>query len=1091
MYEDIDTNFAIILSIILPNKQAATVAAQQASNLPKYLPEGILRSASHLDWGKQQGVAGQPDRQAEKMDPTPETKAAKAERSYLTAAVESISPWGPARLSTPKPGSAANPAETSGLRNQHGGDHSTQHWHGLSLKEYPTDAPPLNARWYYAVDVPKRKPKLLSNNLKVDDKPAPPPKKFVTFSAHDSRAIEAAYQKVSDEHRDANRDAGRRDDQTGGKSTGRRSDPSSGAAGQDHKPGVKVPVHEDFLFDVDVQNRELAPVYWLGPIFEVKRGSWFYDEGNKTLRPCDENLASQLEEGYLKVMPFRYPPAPEKSSSRPTSLKPGEEPRSLAASGAFGRNRTGSGEVTPRTSAENLRQQARDETLNSPKDSPSHQPQTYRLFGTYMNSVVTYQDSTVAWLSADSLMSRVSSTVYQRFAGGGYLGGIKLVRGYSEPGKAKDPVTSDKGKSSKYSFISILTPVLPVVPSTPSSVAAKPTNAPPGLQLDERQQKLLKRRSAPPLSTASPEDPQTRAVRETAEVAAASLLRGGLDSETEAEVVRKRDEAEIQNDYNDSDGENQSREIEHLILCSHGIGQRLGMRTESVNFIHDVNVLRKTLKSVYSNSADLQALNSEIDKLPKNCRVQVLPVCWRHLLDFPKKRQNRKEHDIGTAQDYDDEYPSLEDITVEGVAFVRSLISDLALDILLYQSAYREQIINIVLTVNRIYKLFKERHPDFNGKVSLMGHSLGSAILFDLLCRQKELSGPRGSKKHRPSNSTKGQGKELDFDFDVEDFYCIGSPIGLFQMLKGRNIMGRHQEDDALPAESPLDPNYMQDPFLAASSSSRFTGEHISGITGLPLTISSPKIAQLYNIFHPSDPIAYRLEPLISPAMSSMKPQLLPYTKKNTISASVSGIGAKVGQSVSGLWSSLSSGIASSLLNRSLGLTSDDVARMEAPSIPQIRQSVGAGTNISAGGVISDIPVLQRENTNEKQRQLAENTAAADRDGSSANAPTLIDDEIETLYAGFQKRRKNHQNESVNEDWAEVEEKGKKLRREEMKVRALNSNGRVDYSIQESVLDFNPINTIASHLSYWGDEDVSHFVMSQLLSRSRQKGSKK
>jgi hypothetical protein len=251
----------------------------------------------------------------------------------------------------------------------------------------------------------------------------------------------------------------------------------------------------------------------------------------------------------------------------------------------------------------------------------------------------------------------------------------------------------------------------------------------------------------------------------------------------------------------------------------------------------------------------------------------------------------------------------------------------------------------------------------------------------------------------------------------------------------------------------------MADPFLAASSTSGWaTGENISSITGLPLTISSPKMSQLYNIFHPSDPIAYRLEPLISPAMSSMKPQLLPYTKK-TISASVSGIGAKVGQSVSGLWSSLSSGIASSLLNRSLGLTSDDVARMEAPSPPRnASQSVGAGTNISAGGVISDIPTLQRENTSEKMRQLAEDTAAKDRDGSSANAATLIDDEIETLYAGFQKRRKSHQGDHLSEhEWSEAEEKGKKLRREEAKVRALNQNGRVDYSIQESVLDFNPI----------------------------------
>ena len=92
-----------------------------------------------------------------------------------------------------------------------------------------------------------------------------------------------------------------------------------------------------------------------------------------------------------------------------------------------------------------------------------------------------------------------------------------------------------------------------------------------------------------------------------------------------------------------------------------------------------MNVLRQTLKSVYATSADLQALNSEIDKLPKNCRIQVLPVCWRHLLDFPRKgvRQNRKEHDIGDAFGDEEEYPSLEDITVEGVPFVRSLITDL------------------------------------------------------------------------------------------------------------------------------------------------------------------------------------------------------------------------------------------------------------------------------------------------------------------------------------------------------------------------------------------------------------------------------
>ena len=77
---------------------------------------------------------------------------------------------------------------------------------------------------------------------------------------------------------------------------------------------------------------------------------------------------------------------------------------------------------------------------------------------------------------------------------------------------------------------------------------------------------------------------------------------------------------------------------------------------ESVNFVHDVNTLRKTLKSVYTTSADLRALNAEIGEGPGNCRIQVLPVCWRHLLDFPKKREEKKgEQDIGDVSGEEDE----------------------------------------------------------------------------------------------------------------------------------------------------------------------------------------------------------------------------------------------------------------------------------------------------------------------------------------------------------------------------------------------------------------------------------------------------
>jgi hypothetical protein len=146
--------------------------------------------------------------------------------------------------------------------------------------------------------------------------------------------------------------------------------------------------------------------------------------------------------------------------------------------------------------------------------------------------------------------------------------------------------------------------------------------------------------------------------------------------------------------------------------------------------------------------------------------------------------------------------PSLEDITIEGVAFARSLISDLALDVLLYQSSYREEISKIVLSeCNRIARLFRQRNPEFKGKIHIMGHSLGSAIFFDLLCRQREDDSPDGNRNLRvwPSQgrqAARARDREMEFDFDVEDFYCLGSPVGLFQMVKGRYVQQLFLQDN-------------------------------------------------------------------------------------------------------------------------------------------------------------------------------------------------------------------------------------------------------------------------------------------------------
>lgn len=447
-----------------------------------------------------------------------------------------------------------------------------------------------------------------------------------------------------------------------------------------------------------------------------------------------------------------------------------------------------------------------------------------------------------------------------------------------------------------------------------------------------------------------------------------------------------------------------------------------------------MNVLRKTIKAVYDGSPDLQALNNEIDTLPKNCRIQVLPVVWRHLLAFPKQSTKESGEQDLTDADKEEEYPSLEAITVEGVPAlggVTRVIRDLALDILLYQSAYRDHIAEIVQREsNRVYELFLQRNPTFapTGKVSLIGHSLGSAILFDLLCQQKDrpsISGPSSTRRRQFNRSQSGtKPKHLDLNFDVEDFYCLGSPLGLYQMLKGCKIAGRSLKGPQ--TQGSMDREAMDDPFLGSAVLPTSTpGESDS----LSITISSPKCTQLFNIFHPADPVAYRVEPLVSNAMTSLKPQQLPYTKKGYLDfqgQGITGIPARVGQSVSGFWSSMTSGVASSLLNRSLGLTGDGKAASLQASAPQIQPRQGA-PNASSTNSDTEPP---------------------------EHPPTLIDGEIETLYAGFEKRRKSHQSDGARDlgesaEWLEAEQRARKLRTEEGKVQTLNSNGRIDYAIQE------------------------------------------
>lgn len=262
----------------------------------------------------------------------------------------------------------------------------------------------------------------------------------------------------------------------------------------------------------------------------------------------------------------------------------------LTSSLVRSRSQSRASRATPKPSNEDLKAKAEADTVvaqepqkkghkpSSSLSTPSAQPQSYRLFGTYMNNLATYQDASTAWLSSDSMLSWVTSSVYERFAGGGYMSGVKLTRGFSESPQAKDKDTKAKEKEKE----------------TEGSVST--SEEIPGL--DVRQQKILKRRSAPPSTKGStdeqvatsetPAKPEVEGPHSRLQRQLSSLMEGeGRGPDAEAQI-QERQEQEIQG-YHAQAGETQERDIDHLILVTHGIGQQLSLRlgcSSSFYYIH-------------------------------------------------------------------------------------------------------------------------------------------------------------------------------------------------------------------------------------------------------------------------------------------------------------------------------------------------------------------------------------------------------------------------------------------------------------------------------------------------------------------------
>lgn len=195
--------------------------------------------------------------------------------------------------------------------------------------------------------------------------------------------------------------------------------------------------------------------------------------------------------------------------------------------------------------------------------------------------------------------------------------------------------------------------------------------------------------------------------------------------------------------------------------------------------------------------------------LLRSKRAQVFPLLWRTDLSFEDEFDDtRDEEDEHLRNQY-----TLEDIEIKGsIPFLRQVVSGLVLDVPFYLSHHKPKMTRAVVVsaaicyaclrrlltrpltqreANRIYRLFCARNPHFasHGKVTIIAHSLGSALACDILSAQPTHVKPLKEMTRAESHS------ETTFAFNTHTLFLVGSPLAFFMHLgKGQLIARRGRE---------------------------------------------------------------------------------------------------------------------------------------------------------------------------------------------------------------------------------------------------------------------------------------------------------
>ncbi|XP_067429226.1 phospholipase DDHD1b [Thunnus thynnus] len=468
-------------------------------------------------------------------------------------------------------------------------------------------------------------------------------------------------------------------------------------------------------------------------------------------------------------------------------------------------------------------------------------------------------------------------------------------------------------------------------------------------------------------------------------------------------------------------------ETTHIVFVVHGIGQKM----DQGRIIRNTSMMRDAARKMEEKHFS--------DRTTEH--VEFLPVEWRSKL----------------ALDGD----TVDSITPDKVRGLRDMLNSSAMDIMYYTSPlYRDEINRgLTLELNRLYSLFCSRNPDFekNGKVSIVSHSLGCVITFDIMTgwdpvrfHHQEVPDFEETKACWPSDEERHLQEQLrltrlrlrDLEdqfqglqtsscvsvpalkFKVENFFCMGSPLAVFLALRGIRPGSNSVQDHILPTSI---------------------------------------CKRLFNIFHPTDPVAYRLEPLILKHYSNISPVQIHWY--NTTSPTPY------------------DQIRPTLLNPQKETTSiSDSESIPSPctSPPQARRhygesitSLGKASIMGAASLGKGIGGILFSRFSRSSSQVGGvEEEPSDSEGVASEVENVASGEEGAAVAESEDKDKQ-----MEEETREVEPAMSQSTSAVMDHTSLELERRIDFELREGLVESRYWSAVTSHTAYWCSYDVALFLL--------------